>query len=140
VKEALRPPVRQTTPVSERPDRPDRRPDRRGASAGPGRTWRHVQPPRSVGIVLIRGGLALLVLLGVLYVTQWRQRISASSLQRQVAAKLHAPPARCADRSGNGSTWNCRVGSPPASRCVVVDVTFTGAWSLRRHAQGCRYP
>lgn len=109
-------------------------------SERPGPTWKHVQPPRNVGIVLIRAGLALVVLLGVLYVTQWRQRISASSLQRDVAAKLHAAPALCADRSGNGSTWNCRVGAPPGSRCVIVDVTFTGAWSLRKHPHGCRYP
>ena len=109
-------------------------------SERPGPTWKHVQPPRNVGIVLIRAGLALVVLLGVLYVTQWRQRISASSLQRDVAAKLHTAPALCADRSGNGSTWNCRVGAPPGSRCVIVDVTFTGAWSLRKHPHGCRYP
>jgi hypothetical protein len=99
-----------------------------------------VQPPRSIATVLIRGGLALLVLLGVVYVTQWRQRISATSLQRDVAAKLHASPARCADRSGNGSTWNCLVGTSPGSRCVIVDVTFTGTWSLRKHPQGCHYP
>ena len=103
-------------------------------------TWKHVQPPRSWTIVLIRGGLALLVLLGVLYVTQWRQRIAASTLERDVAAKLHATPAHCADHSGNGSTWACLVGAPPQSHCVIVDVTFTGAWSLRKHPHGCRYP
>jgi len=105
-----------------------------------GPTWKHVQPPRSVLIVLTRGGLALLVLLGVLYVTQWRQRISASALQHDVAVKLHATPARCSDRTGNGSTWNCLVGSRPQSRCVIVDVTFTGTWSLRKHPHGCHYP
>jgi hypothetical protein len=104
------------------------------------RTWKHVQSPRSWTIVLIRGGLALLVLLGVLYVTQWRQRIAAPTLERDVAAKLHARPARCADHSGNGSTWACLVGAPPQSRCVIVDVTFTGRWSLREHPHGCRYP
>lgn len=110
------------------------------ATAGPDRPWKHAQPPRSWAIVIIRGGLALLVLLGVLYVTQWRQRIAAPALQRNVAAKLHAGSARCADRTGNGSTWNCLVGLPPASRRVVVDVTLTSAWSLRRHTHGCRYP
>lgn len=109
-------------------------------SERPGPTWKHAQPPRTVAVVLIRGGLALAVLVGILYLTQWRQRISASSLERDVAAKLHASPARCADRSGNGSTWDCRVGTPPRSRCVVVDVTFTGSWSLRKHPHGCRYP
>jgi hypothetical protein len=109
-------------------------------SARPGPTWKHVQPPRSLVVVLVRVGLALLVLLGVLYVTDWRQRISASSLERDVAARLHASPARCADRTGNGSTWDCRVGMPPQSRCVIVDVTVTGSWSLRRHPRGCRYP
>lgn len=103
-------------------------------------TWKHVQPPRSWAVVFIRGGLALLVLLGVVYVTQWRQRIAASTLERDVAAKLHATPARCADHSGNGSTWACVVGAPPQSRCVIVDVTFTGSWSLRKQSQGCRYP
>lgn len=126
--------------MSDRPDRPDRRPTRTARSARPGRTWKHVQPPRNLGTVLIRGGLALLVLLSVLYVAQWRQRISASSLDRDVATKLHASPARCADRSGNGSTWNCRVGTPPQSRCVIVDVTVTGAWSLRKHPHGCHFP
>ena len=109
-------------------------------SERPGPTWKHAQPPRTLVVVLTRGGLALLVLLGVLYVTQWRQRISATALQRDVGAKLHASPARCADRSGNGSTWNCLVGAPPASRCVIVDVTFTGSWSVRKHPHGCHYP
>lgn len=109
-------------------------------TAGPNPTWKHAQPPRNWTIVLIRGGLALVVLLGVLYLTQWRQRIAAPTLQHDVAAKLHAGSARCADRNGNGSTWNCLVGSPPALRCVIVDVTFTGAWSLRKHPQGCHYP
>jgi hypothetical protein len=103
-------------------------------------TWGHVQPPRNWAIVLIRAGLALLVLLGVLYVTQWRQRIAVSTLERDVAAKLHAKPARCSDQSGNGSTWACLVGAPPQPRCVIVNVSLTGSWSLVRRPRHCHYP
>jgi hypothetical protein len=100
----------------------------------------HGQQPRSWAIVLIRGGLALLVLLGVLYATQWRQRISGSTLERDVAGRLGSGPARCSDQSGNGSEWACLVGAPPRLRCVVVTVSLTGSWSLVRRPHHCHYP
>jgi hypothetical protein len=100
----------------------------------------HGQQPRSWAIVLLRGCLALLVLLGILWATQWRQRISAPALERDVAGKLQATPARCSDQSGNGSRWACLVGPPPQPRCVVVTVSITGRWSLVRRPRHCRYP
>ncbi len=103
-------------------------------------TWKHAQQPRNWGIVLARGGLALLVLLGIVWFTQWRQRITTATIQHDVAARLHAPPARCADHSGNGSVWACLVGPAPRSRCVVVDVSLTGRLSFEHHPRHCRYP
>jgi hypothetical protein len=89
--------------------------------------------------VVIRGCLALIVLLGIVWFSQWRQRITTPELERDVAARLHAPPARCADHSGNGSTWACVVGTT-GSRCVVVDVSLTGRVSFEHHPRQCRYP
>ena len=99
----------------------------------------HGQQPRSWAIVLIRAGLALLVLLAILYATQWRQRIAGSTLERDVAAKLGSGPARCSDQSRNGSQWACLVGAPQP-RCVIVNVSLTGSWSLVRRPRHCHYP
>lgn len=96
--------------------------------------------PWSWAVVLIRGGLALVVLLIVVWATELRPRASAGSLEHDVAQKLHSRPARCSDQTRNGSKWTCLVGSPPATRCVVVDVSLTGSWTLERKPVHCRYP
>ena len=101
---------------------------------------RQGQPPRSLRVLALRIALVLLVLLAVVWAAEWRQRISASSLEHDVAAKLRASPARCADQTGNGSRWTCLVGAGQAARCVVVDVSITGSWSLEKRPAHCRYP
>jgi hypothetical protein len=98
------------------------------------------QQPRSWKVVLIRGALALVVLLIVVWATQLRPRTDSGTLERDVARKLHSTPARCSDQTRNGSKWACLVGSPPATRCVVVDVSLTGAWTLVRKPAHCHYP
>jgi hypothetical protein len=98
------------------------------------------QQPWSWKVVLIRAALALAVLLVVVWATQLRPRTDARTLERDVAAKLHSTPARCSDQTRNGSRWTCLVGSPPATRCVVVNVSLTGSWSLERKPAHCRYP
>jgi hypothetical protein len=98
------------------------------------------QQPSSWRVVLIRGMLALVVLLIVVWATQLRPRTDAGTLERDVAGKLHSTPARCSDQTRNGSKWTCLVGSPPATRCVVVDVSLTGGWTLERRPAHCRYP
>ncbi|HKV66658.1 MAG TPA: hypothetical protein VJN72_01125 [Gaiellales bacterium] len=101
---------------------------------------RHGQPPRSLPVLALRIVLVLLVLLAIVWAAEWRQRISAASLEHDVAGKLHTSPARCADQTGNGSRWACLVGSGQAARCVVVDVSIIGSWSLERRPAHCRYP
>ena len=101
---------------------------------------RHGQPPRSLPVLALRIVLVLLVLLAVVWAAEWRQRASRASLQRDVAAKLRTSPARGADQTGNGSRWACLVGSGQAARCVVVDVSITGSWSLEQRPAHCRYP
>jgi hypothetical protein len=96
--------------------------------------------PWSWKVVLIRGFLALVVLLLVLYLTQLRPRIDTASLEHGVAAKMHTTPARCSDQTRNGSRWTCLVGTAPASRCVVVNVSIIGSLSLERHPKHCHYP
>jgi hypothetical protein len=98
------------------------------------------QVPRSLPVFALRIVLALLVLLAVVWAAEWRQRISASSLEHDVAGKLRASPARCADQTANGSRWACLVGSGQAARCVVVDVSIIGSWSLEKRPAHCRYP
>jgi hypothetical protein len=98
------------------------------------------QQPRSWTVVLIRGALALGVLLIVVWATQLRPRTDASTLERDIAGKLHSAQARCSDQTRNGSRWTCLVGSPPATRCVVVDVSLTGDWTLERRPAHCRHP
>lgn len=98
------------------------------------------QPPHSWTVVLIRGGIALIVLLVVVWATQLRPRTHAATLERDIAGKLHSTPARCSDQTRNGSKWTCLVGSPPATRCVVVDVSLTGDWTLERRPAHCHYP
>lgn len=100
----------------------------------------HSQPLRSWTAVLIRGGLAFGVLLIVVWATQLRPRAHAATLERDVAGRLHSTPARCSDQTRNGSKWTCLVGSPPATRCVVVDVSLTGDWTLERRPADCHYP
>lgn len=101
---------------------------------------RHGQPPRSLPVLVLRIVLALLVLLAVVWAAEWRQRASRGSLEHDVAAKLRISPARCADQTGNGSRWACLVGSGQAARCVVVDVSIIGSWSLEQRPAHCRYP
>ena len=101
---------------------------------------RHGQPPRSLPVLVLRIVLALLVLLAVVWAAEWRQRASRGSLEHDVAAKLRISPARCADQTGNGSRWACLVGSGQAARCVVVDVSIIGSWSLEQRPVHCRYP
>lgn len=96
--------------------------------------------PRSLPVLALRIGLALLVLLAVVWAAQWRQRISGTKLEHDVAGKLRASPARCSDQSGNGSRWACLVGAGQAARCVVVDVSIIGSWSLEKRPSHCRYP
>jgi hypothetical protein len=96
--------------------------------------------PWSWKVVLIRGFLALLVLLGVVWATQLRPRIGAVSLEHGVAGKLHRTPVRCSDQTRNGSRWTCLVGAAPASRCVVVSVSLTGSWTVKQRPAHCRYP
>jgi hypothetical protein len=98
------------------------------------------QAPRSLPVLALRIGLALLVLLAVVWAAQWRQRISGAKLEHDVAGKLRASPARCSDQSGNGSRWACLVGAGQAARCVVVDVSIIGSWSLEKRPSHCRYP
>ena len=98
------------------------------------------QPPRTWRVVLIRGSLALVVLLVVVWATQLRPRIGAASLERGVAGKLHGTPVRCSDQTRNGSKWTCLVGAPPASLCVVVSVSLTGSWTVKERPPHCRYP
>jgi hypothetical protein len=98
------------------------------------------QVPRSLPALALRIALALLVLLAVVWAAEWRQRASRASLEQDVAAKLRTSPARCADQTGNGSRWACLVGSGPAARCVVVDVSIIGSWSLEKRPAHCRYP
>ena len=100
----------------------------------------HGQPPRSLPVLALRIVLVLLVLLAVVWAAEWRQRISGATLEHDVAGKLRAAPARCADQTGNGSRWACLVGSGPAARCVVVDVSITGSWSREKRPAHCRYP
>jgi hypothetical protein len=100
----------------------------------------HGQAPRSLPVLALRIGLALLVLLAIVWATQWRQRISGADLQHDLAVKLRAAPARCSDQSGNGSRWACLVGAGPAPRCVVVEVSIIGAWTLEKRPSHCRYP
>ena len=76
----------------------------------------------------------------LVWAAEWRQRISGATLEHDVAAKLRASPARCADQTRNGSRWACLVGSGQGARCVVVDVSITGSWSLERRPAQCRYP
>jgi len=101
---------------------------------------KHGQPPRSLPVLALRIVLVLLVLLAVVWAAEWRQRISGATLERDLAGKLRASPARCADQTGNGSRWACLVGSGEAARCVVVDVSITGSWSLEKRPAHCRYP
>ena len=101
---------------------------------------RHGQPPRGLPVLALRILLVLLVLLAVVWAAEWRQRISASSLEHDVATKLRTSPARCADQTGNGSRWACLVGSGQAARCVVVEVSIIGSWSLEKRPAHCRYP
>lgn len=101
---------------------------------------RHGRPPRSLPGLALRIVLVLLVLLAVVWAAEWRRRISAATLEHDVAGKLRASPARCADQTGNGSRWACLVGSGQAARCVVVDVSITGSWSLEKRPAHCRYP
>jgi len=100
----------------------------------------HGQPPRSLPVLALRIVLVLLVLLAVVWAAEWRQRISARSLEQDVAGKLRESPARCADQTGNGSRWACLVGSGQAARCVVVEVSIIGSWSLEKRPPHCRYP
>jgi len=101
---------------------------------------RHGQPPRSLPVLALRIVLALLVLLAVVWAAEWRQRISSATLEHDVAGKLRTSPARCADQTGNGSRWACLVGTGQAARCVVVDVSIIGSWSLEKRPAHCRYP
>jgi len=101
---------------------------------------RHGQPPRSLPVLALRIVLVLLVLLAIVWAAEWRQRISGASLEHGVAGKLRTSPARCADQTGNGSRWACLVGSGQTARCVVVDVSIIGSWSLERRPAHCRYP
>jgi hypothetical protein len=101
---------------------------------------RHGQPPRSLPVLALRIVLVLLVLLAIVWAAEWRQRISGASLEHGVAGKLRTSPARCADQTANGSRWACLVGSGQAARCVVVDVSIIGSWSLERRPAHCRYP
>jgi hypothetical protein len=98
------------------------------------------QPPRSWKVVLIRGSLALVVLLLVVWATELRPRIAAGSLERGVAGKLHSTQVRCSDQTRNGSRWTCLVGAQPASRCVIVNVSLTGSWTVNQRPAHCRYP
>jgi hypothetical protein len=100
----------------------------------------HGQAPRSLPVLALRIGLVLLVLLAVVWAAHWRQRISGATLEHELAGKLRTSPARCADHSGNGSRWACLVGSGHAARCVVVDVSIIGSWSLEPRRVHCRYP
>ena len=90
----------------------------------------HGQAPRSLPVLALRIGLALLVLLAIVWATQWRQRISGADLQHDLAVKLRAAPAR----------WACLVGAGPAQRCVVSEVSIIGAWTLEKRPSHCRYP
>ena len=96
--------------------------------------------PRPVVPILAVLGLAFGVLLIVVWATQLRPRTDAGTIERDVAGKLHSTPARCSDQTRNGAKWTCLVGSPPETRCVVVDVSLTGDWTLERRPAHCRYP
>jgi hypothetical protein len=91
-------------------------------------------------VLALRIGLVLLVLLAVVWAAAWRPRISGATLEHDVAGKLRTSPARCSDQSRNGSRWACLVGSGQAARCVVVDVSIIGSWSLEKRSAHCRYP
>jgi hypothetical protein len=101
---------------------------------------RHGQPPRSLPVLALRIVLVLLVLVAVVWAAEWRQRISGTSLEHDVAGKLRTSPARCSDQTANGSRWACLVGAGQAARCVVVDVSIIGSWSLEKRPAHCRYP
>ena len=68
---------------------------------------RHGQPPRSLPVLALRIVLVLLVLVAVVWAAEWRQRISGTSLEHDVAGKLRTSPARCSDQTANGSRWAC---------------------------------
>jgi hypothetical protein len=73
---------------------------------------------RLIGVILL-----IAVAVAALWVTEWRQRISAAAVERSVVRQMNASAAHCSKHSANGSSRACLVGPPPDPDCTVIHVS-----------------
>jgi hypothetical protein len=63
------------------------------------------------------------------YVMRVHQRITAATLQRDIAGREHASAVRCVEQQSNGSVWACGLVYQAASACLIANVNPVGDWN-----------